>query len=66
VAKLNTALQQFDSEEKKDIVQRIVEHESFRALLPTYITFSKGSKKTLQALGNMREAYAELTSTRQG
>ncbi len=66
VAKLGTTLQQFDSEEKKNIIRSIVEHESFRALLLEYITFSKGSKKASQALGSMREAYAMLTFARQG
>jgi hypothetical protein len=66
VVELNTILQQFDNEEKKDIAQRIVEHESFKALLLEYITFSKGLKKALQALGSMQEAYATLTFARQG
>jgi hypothetical protein len=47
VAKLDTILQKFDNEEKKDIVQRIMEHESFKALLPKYITSSKGLEKAL-------------------
>jgi hypothetical protein len=43
-----------------------MEHGIVRALLPKHISSSKGLKKALQALGSMREAYATLTSARQG
>jgi hypothetical protein len=43
-----------------------MEYESFKAFLLEYITSSKGLEKALQALGNMREAYATLTFVRQG
>jgi hypothetical protein len=53
VVELHIILQQFDNEKKKNIVQRIVKHESFKVLLLEYITSSKGLEKALQALSSM-------------
>ncbi len=64
MAKLDSILQHFDVEEKRDIVQRILEHDSLKELLLEYITSNKGSEKALQALCNMWEAYATLTSVK--
>jgi hypothetical protein len=66
VAYLDITLQKFNDEEKKNVVRRIMEHEIVRAFLPKHINFNKGLKKALHALGNMHEAYATLTSAKQG
>jgi hypothetical protein len=66
MAKLDNILQHFDVEEKKDIVWIFLKHDSLKELLLEYTTSNKGSKKTLQALGSMWEAYATLTFARQG
>ncbi len=42
-----------------------MEHERFKALLFEYIISNKGSKKALQALSTMQEAYATLTFVKQ-
>ncbi len=66
MVKQNTILEQFDNEEKKDSVYKIMEHESFKTFLPKYIISNKGSEKALQALSRMQKAYVTLTSARQG
>jgi hypothetical protein len=64
VVDLDITLQKFNDEDKRNIVRKIMEHEIVRAFLPKHISFSKGLEKKLQALGNMREAYATLTFAR--
>ncbi len=56
VANLDITLQKFNDGEKKDIVQRIMEHQTVTALLANHINFSKGLEKALQALRNMQKA----------
>jgi hypothetical protein len=64
VVDLDITLQKLNDETKKNILWKIMEHETMKALLPKHISFSKGLHKVLQALRSMQKAYVTLTSAR--
>jgi hypothetical protein len=48
------------------VIRWIIEHENLQECLPHYLACGKDTKKNLQALESMKEAYATLTSVKQG